>query len=310
MASVWWTAILTFLPQSCAPRERDFTPLSPATPDHGFFNTLTSSLSRRVWVALLPSHVSDLQRTSLPLDGEQTPPFSTAVVIDTLRFTTTACQALELGAQSVQVASSVERAWQLAAELPTKPLLCGERHCHPIDGFDLGNSPLELTRELVHGRDLVFTTTNGTLAVEAVRHLPSVLLAGLVNRQSLCHYIAQQTSGNVLLVCAGTDGQLTWEDVLTAGALVDGLRRLANFQYGHDTALLALYAWQASVQQCAGEKQLAARLEQELSRALGGRNLLESGYQRDVHFAAQLDSLAAVAGNSAHHPHRFTLANH
>lgn len=278
-------------------------------PDYGFFNTLTSSLARHVWIALLPSQVSDLQRTGQPTDEVPTPPFATALVIDTLRFTTTACQAFELGAQSVHVASSVEQARQLAAQLPTKPLLCGERHCHPIDGFDLGNSPLELTRELASGRDLVFTTTNGTLAVEAVKHLPSVLLAALVNRLAVCRYISQQTTGDVLLVCAGTDGQLTWEDVLTAGSIVDELLHSTNFQYGHDTALLAHSAWQATAQQTADERPLTARLEQELSRALGGRNLLESGYQRDVLFAAQLDSLATVARNSIDHPHRFTLAN-
>ena len=245
---------------------------------------------------------------------------SAAVVIDTLRFTTTASQALALGARSVHVSSSVEQAIELATEFPTRPLLCGERHCHPIEGFDLGNSPLELTRELVQGRDLVFTTTNGTLAARAVRHMPSVLLAALVNRHAVCQYLSQKTSGDVLLVCAGTDGQLTWEDVLTAGAMIDELCRSENFHYGHDTARLAHAAWQAIaapdavsrdtvsrdiVRQDSRVPHPSARLELELSRSIGGRNLLESGFERDVHFAAQIDSLTVVPQNSSQHPLAF-----
>lgn len=229
------------------------------------------------------------------------------MVIDTLRFTTTACQAIGLGARSVLVASSIERAQQLAAEMTPRPLLCGERHCHPIAGFDLGNSPLELHGPLVGGRDLVYTTTNGTLAVEAVRQVPHILLAALVNRESTCQYLQQQTMGDVLLICAGTDGQITWEDVLTAGAIIDRLVDSANFQMGHDAATLAQAAWRSILPLASSAEQLPDRLEKELSRALGGSNLIESGYERDVHFAAQLDSLVCVACNTAAQPHRFAL---
>lgn len=279
----------------------------------GFGNILTppSTTIRRLLVALLPSCAVELWQSD---DSTNRP--STAVVIDTLRFTTTASQALALGARSVHVSSTVEQAIQLANESPTRPLLCGERLCHPIEGFDLGNSPLELTRELVHGRDLVFTTTNGTLAARAVRHIPSVLLGALVNRRAVCQHLSELTTGDVLLVCAGTDGQVTWEDVLTAGAIIDELCRSENFHYGHDTARLAHAAWQAiemsdtatldsvlhaTTSQNTGASSRSARLELELSRSIGGRNLIESGFQPDVHFAAQLDSLTAVAQNSKQH---------
>ncbi|MDX1930109.1 MAG: 2-phosphosulfolactate phosphatase, partial [Pirellulaceae bacterium] len=68
-----------------------------------------------------------------------------AVVIDTLRFTSTACVALAAGATSVCVAAEVETARQLANQLGGRSLLCGERHCHRIEGFQLGNSPFEYT---------------------------------------------------------------------------------------------------------------------------------------------------------------------
>lgn len=260
---------------------------------------MTHASLRRLWVALLPNYVDPI------FQAANAQVCSTAVVIDTLRFTTTACQALGLGARSVLVAPSVERAQQLAAEMTPRPLLCGERHCHPIAGFDLGNSPLELSRPLVRGRDLVYTTTNGTLAVEAVRQVPHVLLAGLVNRASTCTYLRGQTSGDVLLVCAGTDAQITWEDVLTAGAIIDGLVQSEDLQIGHDAATLALAAWRSIQPQTSSAELLLDRLKNEFARALGGSNLVKSGYEPDVHFAAQLDSLSCVAGNTTDQPHRF-----
>lgn len=232
----------------------------------------------------------------------------TAVVIDTLRFTTTACRALELGARSVQVAPTVEQARLLAANLATTPLLCGERQCHKIEGFDLGNSPYDYTRELVHERELVFTTTNGTLAIAAVQHLPSIALAALVNRQAICRQLQEHQNGDVLIVCAGTDGQLTWEDVLTAGAVVDQLLASQDMVLGHDTALLAQAAWQATHNCVNGHSQLISQLVSELSRSVGGRNLLAAGYERDLQFAAQLDTIDIVPQNSPEQPHVFTAA--
>ncbi len=271
---------------------------------------MTQPKFRQLLVALLPDYAAELA----PPD-DSISQLATAVVIDTLRFTTTASQALALGARSVYVSSCVEQAIQLANELPARPLLCGERFCHPIEGFDLGNSPLELKREVVSGRDLVFTTTNGTLAAQAVRHVPSVLLAALVNRRAVCQHLKAIESGDVLLVCAGTDGQLTWEDVLTAGAIIDDLGQSENFQYGHDTARLAHAAWQAAMTHDPRSQNIDAearsiRLELELSNSIGGRNLLESGFQRDVHFAAQIDSLTAVPLNSPTWPLRFANATH
>ncbi len=267
--------------------------------------TAPRQILRQIFVALLPSDVSDVWRRQDA--AAPTEPF-TAIVIDTLRFTTTACRALQVGARSIQVASSVEKALQLADSLPARPLLCGERHCHKIEGFDLGNSPFEFASDSVQGRDLVFTTTNGTLAIEAVQHLPRVLLAALVNRRAVCQHLQSAAAADVLIVCAGTDGQLTWEDVLTAGAIVDKLLMMGGFDVSHDAALLARAAWQATIGKLTVASELSPKLFSELSRALGGRNLLATGYERDLRFASQLDTIEIVPQNSALQPHSFTVA--
>ncbi len=277
-------------------------------------------IPRRLLVALLPADIEHLPQLQ-GLDSEIRA--TTAVVIDTLRFTTTACQALHVGARCVQVAPTIERAQQLAAAATPPALLCGERLGHRIDGFDLGNSPVEVTSDRVDGRELVFTTTNGTLAVEAVKHIPTILLAALVNRGASCHYMRETTAGDIVIVCAGTDGQVTWEDVLTAGAILDQLlAQDADFAYGNDSARLAHIAWQATLDKAGRTAPanstnmqhearahpaapIVACLVQELSRSLGGRNLLESGYEHDLQFAAQLDRLHVVVRNHPEHFDRF-----
>ena len=90
-------------------------------------------------------------------------PPAAAAVIDVIRATTSITTALDSGAASVTPAETVEEARRLAVE--GEALLCGERSGVPPEGFDFGNSPGDYTSEHVEGRDLVFTTTNGTRAM-------------------------------------------------------------------------------------------------------------------------------------------------
>ncbi len=265
-----------------------------------------SSLLRRVFVSLLPRWVDAASHQHL--DSRD----SNAIVIDTLRFTTTACHALRAGANSVRVAATVEQARNLAAQVSQRPLLCGERHCNLIEGFDLGNSPSEYSSSNVQGRDLVFTTTNGTLAVEAVRQSKHILLAALVNRAAVCRTVQTDLTGDLAIVCAGTDGQVAVEDVLTAGAIVDQLLQSEDFTSGHDTATLAVLAWQAVHAEHVFH-QLETRdrfhaLVHALQNTLGGRNLLDAGYENDIQFAAQIDTIDATPRNVENEPSHFVLS--
>lgn len=247
------------------------------------------------------------------------------VVIDTLRFTTTACQALAAGASSITVAKDMEAALQAATSKqvsPTpRPLLCGERLCRPIAGFDLGNSPYEYTPAAVAGRDLLFTTTNGTVAVTAASYSPSILLAGLVNRSAVAAalHAAQQLPINQpainqppidledWIICSGTDGEVAAEDLLAAGAVIEALRcRQPALVLGNDSAWLVLAAWQQFQRIPATEQ--AAALVETFADVRGGRNLVENGYARDLEFAARVDALDIVPSSSMQAFDRFTAA--
>lgn len=230
-----------------------------------------------------------------------------AVVIDTLRFTSTACVALQAGAASVYVAAEIEVARRLAESLGSGTLLCGERHCHRIEGFQLGNSPFEYTPAVVAKHDLVFSTTNGTRAVAAAHGAQEVLLASLLNRAAIVEWILASSYKRVWILCAGTDGQIAAEDVLTAGAILSSVRdqhKPSSF-LGNDSAAIALHLFESlSTPQRPDPNESIVEL---LTHAAGGKNLIQSGYSRDIAAVAHIDSIQIVPCASQQTPNRFSI---
>ena len=104
------------------------------------------------------------------------------VVIDVLRTTTTIVAALANGARAILPAVSTEEALRLAQNLERDDvLLVGERGSKRVDGFALGNSPLEMTADAVSGKTLVMATTNGTPALVAAEGGDPILIAAVTN---------------------------------------------------------------------------------------------------------------------------------
>lgn len=221
----------------------------------------------------------------------------TVVVIDILRATTTITQALAAGAPIVIPCLEVDEARQMAATINGPIALGGERGSRLIPGFHFGNSPAEYTPASVGGKTVIFTTTNGTRAMQHCRKATRLLLGAFTNLSALIRELAAVRE--FALVCAGTDGQVTREDVLFAGAVLD---RWLN-QHGagdsptstaelsrdwNDEALLALAAWRDLRRE--GEE----RLERQLAQSRGGRNLTALGMAADIGLAARVDSTDVV----------------
>ena len=214
---------------------------------------------------------------------------ATVVVIDVLRATTTIVHALAAGACAVIPCLEVDEARARAATFPREQVvLGGERHGVRIEGFDVGNSPAEYTPESVGGRTLVFTTTNGTRAMRHARLARQVLLAGLVNRQAVADALAAAArvdEAEVHILCAGTNGQITREDVITAGAIAQSLVAADQGWQWNDEATLALDAWQAAT---------ALGVVEAFRHSQGGRNLIAEGFAADLLLAARLDVFSLV----------------
>lgn len=208
---------------------------------------------------------------------------TTAVVIDVLRATTTILEALDNGARAVYPCVAIDEARETSKRLAPPVLLGGERGGRRIDGFDVGNSPSEYSRERVEGAAIVFTTTNGTRAMQQCHAAQQVLLAAFSNLSAVADQLVAESQVDV--VCAGTNGEVTREDVLLAGALVEAARDSASPpEVCNDQAQLAGDAWRAAV----GELR-SGPLADVLRDSGGGRNLIEIGQERDVEWAAQID---------------------
>src|SRR5690349_17707919 len=93
-----------------------------------------------------------------------------AVVIDVLRASTTIAVALANGARNIIPCESGDEVVVRAKSFERSDvLLAGERRMVAISGFELGNSPREFTREVVEGKTILFTTSNGTAALLATQ---------------------------------------------------------------------------------------------------------------------------------------------
>ena len=197
----------------------------------------------------------------------------TVVVVDILRASTTIAVALANGAEGIVPVLTPEEARDRRTGRLAHALLGGEREGVRLDGFDLGNSPLEYTPERVRGKTILFTTTNGTRAIRAAATAERLFVGAFVNLDAVGAAL-EGDDLDVLIVCAGTERRFTLEDALFAGACVARLRD--RFGERSDAAIAAEALW--------------TRFRDDLPGALascrhGGR-LVRKGFADDVVFCA------------------------
>ena len=209
----------------------------------------------------------------------------TVVVIDVLRASTTIIHALAAGASEVVPCLDIDQAREIANRHQAKSLLGGERGGLKIEGFDLGNSPSEYTAEFVGNRTVVMTTTNGTRAISLCSHAKKVVIGAFVNLSSVVATI--ENSSEVDLLCAGTDGSVTREDVLLAGAVIDRILSRDHRLQLNDQGLLAHDAWLHAISS-------TQSLKEVLLQTQGGRNLVRIGQESDIVVAARIDGRPVV----------------
>jgi 2-phosphosulfolactate phosphatase len=213
------------------------------------------------------------------------------VVFDVLRATSSMITALSNGAEAIIPVASIPEALSLRLQ-QAKVLLAGERDGVRIPAeltgsisFDLGNSPREFTKEIVAGRTIVMTTTNGTRALRACAHAKRVLVSSFLNLGATQDALSGEAPDRLVLVCSGTQEEAAYEDALCAGALCDLLWGQVDEGGISDSALIALKLFRQE-----GHDLLAA-----VSQSRNGRRLLAHAELReDVRYCVQRDALSEV----------------
>ena len=211
------------------------------------------------------------------------------LVVDILRATTTIVAALANGAKDVVPVESTDEAIRLAQTLERDDvLLAGERGGERVSGFALGNSPREMTADVVGGKTLVMSTTNGTPAVTAALSGSPVIIGAATNFSAAAERARQAfaEAGELVILCAGRERRFALEDTYAAGRFAQaviptGKRRSVELD---DAGVVALEMvkrygdkWKRAVQASAAAKQLG-RL----------------GFRADVTAATEVDTHAIV----------------
>ena len=206
----------------------------------------------------------------------------TVLVIDVLRASTCIVTALANGCAGIVPVATPEEARARMAGLPGA-LVAGERRGEPLEGFDLGNSPLEFTPARVGGRAVIMTTSNGTRALLAARGAAAIGVAAFVNLGAAAAW-ALGARRDVLLLCSGERGARSLEDHVCAGLVAE--RLLA----GEPRARATAAAEEAAAAARPYGKDVA-RLARDSSWA---RHLASRGRAADVAACLTLDTASIV----------------
>ncbi|MEH2418595.1 2-phosphosulfolactate phosphatase family protein [Nostoc sp.] len=209
-----------------------------------------------------------------------------AIAVDVLRATSTIATVLASGGEAVQVFSDLDQLIEVSEKWPAqKRLRAGERGGAKVAGFELGNSPLDCTPELVQGRRLFISTTNGTRALQRVQDSPNVLAAALINRAAVVQFLQELQPKTVWIVGSGWEGSFSLEDTVCAGAIAHSLLQQTKLSAeelaGNDEVIsaIALYSqWQDN-------------LLGLLHQASHGQRLLRLDCQEDLKYCSQTDIL-------------------
>jgi 2-phosphosulfolactate phosphatase len=219
-------------------------------------------------------------------------------VVDVLRATTTICAALHHGAKAVIAAAEIDEAARIAQAIDRREvLLCGERGGRAIPGFALGNSPREMTQDVVGGKTLVMTTTNGTRALLATAGAREVIVAAGVNLTVASARLAEHLAAGheVLILCAGRERAFALDDAYIAGRLLVTALHGSRSRKGMNDAAIATLDL---------VRRYGDRIDRPLRLSEAGRSLQALGFGDDILAAAATDAHPVLP---IYHDRRATL---
>ena len=206
------------------------------------------------------------------------------VVLDILFATTTMVSALAHGA--LEVLPVLDQAAALAESSRCKEgcfVLAGELYAETLPGF-AHPAPLSLLAHGVSGKRIIYSTTNGTVAMALAAGAKRVYCGALLNAACLVDHILETHSGDtVLLVCSGSGANFNFEDFYGAGCYVERFaERLGPSADLSDAARAARTVFRH------------APLPQALLECRVGQMMEKRGLRHEVEFAARIDAFPVV----------------
>ncbi len=206
-------------------------------------------------------------------------PEAVVIVVDIFRATTTIAAAFHNGAASIRPVATVQEAEQYKE----KGWLVGaERNVRRCAFADFGNSPSDYSPEMVVGKDIVFTTTNGTKSITAAREAYRVITGAFINLEAVVSYCTSH-GRDVVVLCSGWEDKINLEDTLFGGAVAQRLLD-KGYKLKGDGAVMAYELWERH------HTDILSLLNQSEHMV----RLRKNGLESDVAYCLQMDLLTVV----------------
>ncbi len=210
------------------------------------------------------------------------------VVIDVLRASTTVAVALKNGAREIIPVANIELAVKISGSLFGEVTLRGgERNGKMIQGFNLGNSPLEYTEATVRGKSVIYCTTNGSVAMAKSRYARNMAVGSFVNLSIVVEYM-KEINNDFHIICAGKNASFSafsLEDAVCAGMMITKMS---------EEKTLELQLTDAAVAAKVLYKSFGRSIPKMLKNSDHGRYLLEIGFEDDIKLCAAVDSVPVL----------------
>ena len=203
------------------------------------------------------------------------------VVIDMLRATSVIITAVNNGCTKVVPVLTIEEAVEMAREHRENFILGGERKALKIEGFDCSNSPLEFKKEIVLGKTVIMTTTNGTRAIKGSNVAKNILIGALINAKAIAEKTIQ-LDNDVVFVNAGTYGEFSIDDFICSGYIIDCILKKKKAILS-DIAFTSHYIYREN-------KDIIGYIK----NAKHYKRITELGLQDDLNYCCQKDILDLV----------------
>ena len=206
-------------------------------------------------------------------------PGKVVVVLDIIFATTTMVAALAHGAREIVPVLDEKAARACAGDYPGC-VLSGELYAETLPGF-AHPAPLALVKHGVEGKSVIYSTTNGTVAMTQASGAARVYCGALLNARHLVeHMVATHPKETVLIVCSGSGDNFNFEDFYGAGYFVECLLPHVNDLSDAAKAALAVYR--------------QARAPEALLDCRVGRMMAARGLAHEVEFACRRDAFPVV----------------
>jgi len=208
------------------------------------------------------------------------------VVIDVLRTSTTMAAGLFNGAKEIIPTEDAAQAGLIGRNSEGQSLLCGERNGKLIPGFNLGNSIKEYSPDVVKGKTLIFSSTNGTPAIAKSKFAANCVIASFANMSRCAEYV-RLLKKDFVIVCAGKLSEFSLEDTVCAGMLI---HKVTSFAVRRDR-------YQLSDSAIAAMKLYSVYQDDFLRmfhESQHGKFLAELGFEDDLQACSKVDSLPCL----------------